>query len=229
MESVRIAENLERVRERIARAAHRVGRAPEEVLLVGATKGVDPERIADAVEAGLEIVGENYVQEAQRKREVLGDRVRWHMIGRLQRNKVRHAVRIFEMVQSVDSLKLAQEVQKRAEREGKKIAILIQVNLAGEETKAGVSPEGVEALARAIQRMPNLELRGLMTMPPYFEDPEGARPYFRTLRELRDRLLEKDLPLKELSMGMSGDFEVAIEEGATMVRIGTAIFGPRGK
>ena len=227
MEALRIKENLEKVRERIFQAARRAGRDPEEIKLIGATKGVEPERIAEAVDAGLEIIGENYVQEAQRKYEVLGERVKWHMIGRLQRNKARHAVKLFEMVHSVDSLKLAQELQKRAAQNEKRIEVLIQVNLSGEETKAGVSPEEVEGLARAIVEMPNLELKGLMTMPPFFDDPEGARPFFRALRELRDRLTERGLPLEELSMGMSGDFEVAIEEGATMVRIGTAIFGPR--
>lgn len=209
------------------KAALRVGRSPEEVRLVGATKGVDVDRIAEAVESGLEIVGENYVQEALRKREVLGDRVRWHMIGHLQRNKARHAVGLFEMIHSVDSLKLAQELQKRAAKEGREVEVLLQVNLSGEETKSGVAPEGVQELAEAISEMPNLRLKGLMTMPPYFEDPEGARPYFQALRRLRDELQRQGLPVEELSMGMSADFEVAIEEGATLVRVGTAIFGQR--
>ena len=209
------------------KAALRVGRRPEEVRLVGATKGVDVDRIAEAVESGLEIVGENYVQEALRKREVLGDRVRWHMIGHLQRNKARHAVGLFEMIHSVDSLKLAQELQKRAAKEGREVEVLLQVNLSGEETKSGVAPEGVQELAEAISEMPNLRLKGLMTMPPYFEDPDGARPYFQALRRLRDELQRRGLPVEELSMGMSADFEVAIEEGATLVRVGTAIFGQR--
>ena len=209
------------------KAALRAGRRPEEVRLVGAIKGVDVDRIAEAVESGLEIVGENYVQEALRKREVLGDRVRWHMIGHLQRNKARHAVGLFEMIHSVDSLKLAQELQKRAAKEGREVGVLLQVNLSGEETKSGVAPEGVQELAEAISEMPNLRLKGLMTMPPYFEDPEGARPYFQALRRLRDELQRQGLPVEELSMGMSADFEVAIEEGATLVRVGTAIFGQR--
>lgn len=209
------------------KAALRAGRRPEEVRLVGAIKGVDVDRIAEAVESGLEIVGENYVQEALRKREVLGDRVRWHMIGHLQRNKARHAVGLFEMIHSVDSLKLAQELQKRAAKEGREVEVLLQVNLSGEETKSGVAPEGVQELAEAISEMPNLRLKGLMTMPPYFEDPDGARPYFQALRRLRDELQRRGLPVEELSMGMSADFEVAIEEGATLVRVGTAIFGQR--
>jgi len=209
------------------KAALRAGRRPEEVRLVGAIKGVDVDRIAEAVESGLEIVGENYVQEALRKREVLGDRVRWHMIGHLQRNKARHAVGLFEMIHSVDSLKLAQELQKRAAKEGREVGVLLQVNLSGEETKSGVAPEGVQELAEAISEMPNLRLKGLMTMPPYFEDPDGARPYFQALRRLRDELQRRGLPVEELSMGMSADFEVAIEEGATLVRVGTAIFGQR--
>ena len=209
------------------KAALRAGRRPEEVRLVGAIKGVDVDRIAEAVESGLEIVGENYVQEALRKREVLGDRVRWHMIGHLQRNKARHAVGLFEMIHSVDSLKLAQELQKRAAKEGREVEVLLQVNLSGEETKSGVAPEGVQELAEAISEMPNLRLKGLMTMPPYFEDPEGARPHFQALRRLRDELQRRGLPVEELSMGMSADFEVAIEEGATLVRVGTAIFGQR--
>ena len=222
-----VRDNLSRVLERMEKAALRVGRSPEEVRLGGATKGVDVDRIAEAVESGLEIVGENYVQEALRKREVLGDRVRWHMIGHLQRNKARHAVGLFEMIHSVDSLKLAQELQKRAAKEGREVEVLLQVNLSGEETKSGVAPEGVQELAEAISEMPNLGLKGLMTMPPYFEDPEGARPYFQALRRLRDELQRQGLPVEELSMGMSADFEVAIEEGATLVRVGTAIFGQR--
>ncbi|RLA95556.1 MAG: YggS family pyridoxal phosphate-dependent enzyme [Deltaproteobacteria bacterium] len=222
-----VRDNLLRVLERMEKAALRVGRRPEEVRLVGATKGVDVDRIAEAVESGLEIVGENYVQEALRKREVLGDRVRWHMIGHLQRNKARHAVGLFEMIHSVDSLKLAQELQKRAAKEGREVEVLLQVNLSGEETKSGVAPEGVQELAEAISEMPNLRLKGLMTMPPYFEDPDGARPYFQALRRLRDELQRRGLPVEELSMGMSADFEVAIEEGATLVRVGTAIFGQR--
>lgn len=224
-----VRENLKRVREGIAEAALRSGRRPEEVKLIGATKGVPPERILEAVEAGLDTIGENYVQEAQRKYEVIGDRVKWHMIGRLQSNKAKHAVRLFEVIHSLSSLKLAQELQKRAQKEGRRIRVLVQVNLSGEETKAGVSPEGLPELIRAAVGMPNLEVLGLMTMPPYSEDPEDSRPFFRRLRELRDRLAEGGIILPELSMGMSNDYQVAVEEGATMVRIGTAIFGPRGR
>lgn len=223
-----IKENLKRVLEDIADTALKAGRDPHEIRLVGATKGVPPERILEAIEAGLEVIGENYVQEAMKKHEVIGDRVRWHMIGRLQSNKAKYAVRIFEAVHSLSSLKLAQELEKRAQKEGRRIKVFIQVNLSGEESKAGISPHEVVDLARAVLALPHLELLGLMTIPPYSEDPEASRPFFRALRELRDRLQEAGIPLKELSMGMSNDFKVAIQEGATVVRIGTAIFGPRG-
>jgi len=220
--------NLARVRERIAEAAFRAGRSPEEIRLVAATKGVDTERIREAMEAGVEILGENYVQEARRKYEEIGSKVRWHMIGHLQTNKAKYVARFFECVHSVDSLRLAQELDRRAVLQGRTIDVLIQVNLSGEETKSGVAEEEVEALAEGIAGLEGLRLVGLMTMPPFSPDPEDSRPYFVALRRLKERLNERGFPLKELSMGMSADFEVAIEEGATMVRIGTAIFGPRG-
>ena len=225
-----IAENLERVREKIAEAALRSGRSPELVKLVGVTKIVDVERIKEAVSAGLQILGENYVQEARDKIEQLGDRASWHFIGRLQRNKAKYAVKLFDLIQTVDSLKLAAELNRRAQPLSRVIPIIIQVNLAGESSKGGVHPLECIKLIRQIAELPNLRVQGLMTMPPFFNDPERARPYFRQLRELSEQVAEAEVAgveMKEISMGMSGDYEAAIEEGATLVRVGTAIFGER--
>ena len=229
--AVDVAANLERVRERIERAAERAGRRPEEILLLGATKGVDVERIEAAIGAGLTDIGENYVQEARGKIERIGrDRVRWHMIGRLQRNKAKHAVRLFDVIQTVDSTKLADELEKRAAQEGRVLPVLVEVNIGREPQKAGVMPEELLRLCEHISRLPHLKLEGLMCIPPWSENPEDSRPYFAKMRELFERLKEAALPnveMRWLSMGMSADFEIAIEEGANLVRIGTAIFGPR--
>ena len=225
-----ISDNIKRVRERIAKAASGVGRDPQDVQLVAVSKTVDVKRIKQAIEAGTTILGENYIQEAREKIEELGQDVRWDFIGHLQSNKVKHAVDLFEMIHSVDRLSLAQEINKAAEKKKKKVRILVQVNVSGEETKSGIDPGGVISLVREIASLPNLSLEGLMSMPPYFDDPEDARPYFTSLRELRGKILMEGIEgilLKELSMGMSGDFEVAIEEGSTLVRVGTAIFGER--
>ena len=225
-----IAENLERVREKIAEATLRSGRSPESVKLVGVSKTVDVERIKEAISAGLQILGENYVQEARGKIEQLGNQVSWHFVGRLQRNKAKYAVRLFDLIQTVDSLKLAAELDRRAQPLGRVIPITIQVNLAGEASKGGVHPLECIKLSRQIAELPNLRVQGLMTMPPFFNDPEGARPYFRQLRELSEQLAEAEvvgMEMMEISMGMSGDYEAAIEEGATLVRVGTAIFGER--
>jgi len=226
-----VTENVIRVKELIAQAALRSGRSPEEVKLVAVSKKIPLEKIIPAIEAGIEILGENYVQEAQEKFNQIGSRVRWHMVGHLQRNKAKHAINIFDMIHSVDSWELAQELNRRAANLNKTLEILIQVNLSGEATKKGLlDKEKTYHLAEQINQLPNLCLKGLMTMPPYFPDPEEVRPYFKELRELRDKMEEQSqgrLQLKELSMGMSHDFQVAIEEGATLVRIGTAIFGPR--
>lgn len=219
--------NLKMVMERIAEAALRKGRNPSEVRLIGATKGVDPQRILEAIEAGLRDIGENYVQEAQRKQPLIGPRAHWHMIGRLQTNKARHAVRLFECLHSLDSLELARELNKRAKTEGKKMKVLIQVNLSGEATKGGIKAEEVLSFLEGISEFEWLEPIGLMTLPPPPKDPEDSRPFFRTLRQLRDMLEERGIRLTELSMGTSDDFEVAVEEGATMVRVGRAIFGER--
>lgn len=223
-----IAQNLEEVRRRIASAARKAGRDPALVKLVAVSKTVDLERIKEARDAGQITFGENYLQEARGKIEVLGKAAIWHFIGHLQSNKAKAAVALFELIHGVDSLKLARALDAAAAQAGKVQDILIQVNLGGEETKSGASPEAAPALLREIARLPRLRVAGLMTMPPWFTDPEAVRPYFRGLRELRERLLQLEIcPLPELSMGMSGDFEAAIEEGATLVRIGTAIFGRR--
>ncbi len=224
----RIAQNLEEVRRRLTAAARRGGRDPAAVKLVAVSKTVDVGRIQEAVDAGQKIFGENYLQEARGKIAALGPGVTWHLVGHLQTNKAKNAVELFHLIHSVDRLHLAQALEKAAARRQKVQEILLQVNLAGEESKSGVPPDRAPELLREIARLPHLRVTGLMTMPPWFPDPEAVRPYFRALQELRDRLLQLEIcPLPELSMGMSGDFEVAVEEGATLVRIGTAIFGKR--
>ncbi|MDD2904629.1 MAG: YggS family pyridoxal phosphate-dependent enzyme [Syntrophales bacterium] len=223
-----IARNLEEVQARLTAAARRGGRDPAAVKLVAVSKTVDVGRIQEALAAGQKIFGENYLQEARTKIAALGAGPSWHFIGHLQTNKARAAVELFQLIHSVDRLHLAQALEKAAARLDKVQEILVQVNLAGEASKSGAPPEAVPELYRAIAGLPHLRVVGLMTMPPWFDDPEVVRPYFRALRELRDRLRQLDLgPLPELSMGMSGDFEAAVEEGATLVRVGTAIFGQR--
>lgn len=217
-----LAANLQAVEARIAAAARRGGRDPGAVTLVGVSKTVPPERVNQAVAEGLTILGESKVQEARAKIPLVSSRARWHLIGHLQSNKARDAVQLFELIHSVDSLKLAGELDKWAERAGKTQPILLEVNVSGEKTKYGFAPEQVAGALEQLAGFSRLEPRGLMTIAPYLEDPKAVRPYFRRLRELAERL---ELP--ELSMGMSHDFEVAIEEGATLVRVGTAIFGER--
>jgi len=225
MSSVR--ENLLRVRERIERAAQKAGRDPKEINLVAVSKTVEVARIKEAIEAGVSILGENYVQEAQGKIEAIGRPVSWHFIGHLQSNKARYAVRLFDVVHSTDSIPLAEELNRRAEQEDRVIKVMIEVNLSKEATKFGTDEERVSNLAKRIQELPHLSLEGLMTMPPYFDSPEMSRPYYTALRELKERMGKEAIPMQALSMGMSNDFEIAIQEGATYVRIGTAIFGPR--
>lgn len=226
-----IASNLFKVQETIRKAALKAGRKPKDIKLVAVTKTVDSSKIKEAIKAGVTIVGENYVQEAKEKIAQIDHDIQWHMIGHLQTNKAKHAVKLFDMIQSVDSLRLAEELNKQAKRLGTVVKILIQVNVSGEESKFGVSPQGIHSLISQISnKMENLSIQGLMTMPPYFNDPERTRPYFRALRELRDRIVSSEIrnvTLGELSMGISNDYEMAIEEGATIVRIGTAIFGER--
>jgi hypothetical protein len=225
-----IAENLARVKEKMAEAAVRAGRMPDSVKLVGVTKTVDVERIKQAVSAGLQILGENYVQEAREKIKEVGGEASWHFVGRLQTNKAKYAVKLFDMIETVDSLKLAKELNRRAQPLGRTLPIIIQVNLAREVSKGGVEPSECISLIKQISDLANLQIRGLMTMPPFFDQPDRARPYFAQLRELSQEIAKAQLPrveMEELSMGMSGDFETAIEEGATLVRVGTAIFGKR--
>ena len=221
---------MARVRERIDLAAQRSGRSPERVRLVAVSKTVDPERVRQAIEAGAKILGENYVQEAQKKIEVLGHEVAWHFIGHLQANKAKAAAGLFDCIHSVDSLSLAQELGRRAKLRGKVLPVLLQVNVSGEVTKFGAQEKETFLLAEKLSATDGIEVKGLMTMPPFFEDPEASRPYFAELRKLGERLGRQKIPrisMEELSMGMSNDFEVAVEEGATLVRVGTAIFGPR--
>jgi pyridoxal phosphate enzyme (YggS family) len=226
-----IQNNLEKIQQRIRDAAIRVNRNPNTIRLIAVSKTVPVNRIQEAIEAGITLFGESYIQEARTKIESIGrDGIVWHFIGHLQTNKAKYAVRLFDMIHSVDRLSLAQELDKRAKKENRILPILIQVDIAKEATKHGTVPENLLSLLQQIAPLANLSVRGLMTMPPYFDEPENARPYFRALKNLQIRIKEAGIPnirLEELSMGMTGDFEAAVEEGATMVRIGTAIFGPR--
>jgi hypothetical protein len=225
---VSLTENLDSIQQRIRAACERAGRDPASVTLLGVTKGQPPEAVNEAGKLGLAFFGENKIQEAKAKIPLCSGKLRWHFIGHLQTNKCRDAVELFEMIQSVDSLHLAQEISKRAEQAGKTMPILLEVNLAGEASKFGYRPDKLEAELNQINALPRLEIHGLMTVPPWTANAENVRPVFRQLRELKENA-ERVLgaPLPHLSMGMSGDFEVAIEEGATIVRIGTALFGAR--
>jgi len=238
-----IKENLERVKARIAAAARSVGRNPEEVRLVCVTKGVPVERIREAIACGVTEIGENRVQEAKEKQPSLGREIRRHMIGHFQRNKAKLAAELFDVIHSVDSLELIEALDRRVvlrradhpellskddrlAQDERKLEVMVQVNVSGEATKSGCRPEEAQGLAESILKAKNLRWVGLMTMAPFHEDPEAARPVFRRLRELGEDLQKKfSSPPLHLSMGMSHDFEVAVQEGATMVRIGTAIFG----
>jgi pyridoxal phosphate enzyme (YggS family) len=231
-----IAENLLRVIERIEAAARRSGRRTEDITLVAVSKTFPAERIREAYDAGLRVFGENRVQEFTAKIHSLRDLrdAEWHLIGHLQTNKAAKAVELFAAVDSVDSLRLAEKLNASAELLGKKLAVLIEVNVGGETAKSGIAPDSreLEDLLFAAPELHHLEFRGLMTVPPFADDPQRARPYFRKLRELRDQIGARRLPavnINVLSMGMSHDFEVAIEEGSTCVRVGTAIFGERSK
>jgi len=238
LEKVDIAANLKRVQKRMADAARRAGRNPEEITLVAVTKAIEPAIVKQAIALGLRDFGENRVQEAEWKAPLLPE-VTWHMIGHLQRNKVKKALLIFDLIHSVDSLRLAQEIDRRASRIGARVPVLLEVNLSGEATKYGfrMAPcvtrgeekEAFFSYVEEILRLPCLQVKGLMTMAPLVAQPEEARPYFQRLRGLREELREKfsQACWEDLSMGMTDDFEVAIEEGATMVRTGRAIFGER--
>ena len=229
-----IAENIAAVRERVAEAALRAGRRPEEIALMAVTKTHGVERIREAYASGLRLFGENRVQEFAGKAGALSDLdgADWHMIGHLQTNKTGKAAELFSAVDSVDSVKLAEKLDASARSLGKKLSVLIEINVGGEAAKSGAAADsrGLEELLLAAPRLEALEFRGLMTVPPFTDDPEEARPYFRKLRELRDAISARRLPgigMDVLSMGMSHDFAVAIEEGSTCVRVGTAIFGER--
>jgi len=214
--------NIARVEDAIARACARAGRAPADVLLIGVSKTIDAETVAAGAAAGLRALGENRVQEARDKIAAIGRPVPWHLIGHLQTNKARDAVKLFDWIHSVDRAELAEELDKRAHAAERAIDVLIEVNLGEEPQKGGVLPRELKVLVDLTARLRQLRLRGLMAIPPVAESAEATRPWFRKLRELRDVH-----GLEHLSMGMSADYEVAIEEGATMVRVGTAIFGPR--
>ena len=222
-----IAANIKGIIHKIKLAAERVGRKEESVKLVAVTKTVDVSRIKEAIRAGIKIIGENRVQEAREKFKDIGKEVEWHLIGHLQTNKVKYIFDIFSLIHSVDSLPLSEEIQRRAENKGLETDILIEVNLSGEKTKFGILPEKAINFVKDISRFKNINIMGLMTIPPFSESPEDSRKYFKMLRMLRDDIQREGIEMKELSMGMSNDFEVAVEEGATMVRIGTAIFGER--
>jgi len=222
-----IAANIKGIIHKIKLAAERVGRKEESVELVAVTKTVDVSKIKEAIRAGIKIIGENRVQEAREKFKDIGKEVEWHLIGHLQTNKVKYIFDIFSLIHSVDSLLLSEEIQRRAENKGLETDILIEVNLSGEKTKFGILPEKAINFVKDISRFKNINIMGLMTIPPFSESPEDSRKYFKMLRMLRDDIQKEGIEMKELSMGMSNDFEAAVEEGATMVRIGTAIFGER--
>jgi hypothetical protein len=225
-----IAARIRRIREDMDAAARRSGRPAGAVRLMAVTKTVDDGRIREAIAAGIDILGENYVQEAKRKIEQMGKTVGWHFIGRLQTNKAKYAVKLFDLIHSVDRIELAEEIDRRAAALDLVVPVLIEVNAAGEVSKSGVPLAEALPLVRAVAALPHVSIRGLMTLPPWSDDPEASRPHFAALRRLRDRIRSERIgscAVEELSMGMSQDYRVAIEEGATIVRIGRLIFGER--
>jgi len=225
-----IASNYARVSEQIARAAERAGRRADEITLVCAAKTKGPELVRAALRAGATDIGENYVQEAQRKIHTIPESANWHLIGHLQRNKARVAASLFRLIHSLDSLLLATELDRQGKKQGVTVHALVEVNLAAEESKTGVPPDALGALLEGVSALSHLQIDGLMAIPPAVSDPNETRPYFQTLARLRERYARLGvarMPLRELSMGMTQDFTVAIEEGATIVRIGRAIFGER--
>lgn len=225
-----IADNLTHILAKIAAAARRAGRDPASVRLVAVSKTIPAEAVEDAARAGQRLFGENYVQEFTAKAREVREPVEWHFIGHLQSNKVKYLAGLVTCIHSVDRLSLAEEIDRQWAKRDAVCDILVQVNIAGEETKSGTSASELTDLVAAMATLPHVRVRGLMTMPPFFDDPEEARPYFRELRRLADAVAAENIPgisMTELSMGMSGDFEAAVEEGATLVRIGTALFGER--
>ena len=226
-----IRENVQFARNKIAEACRRRGRKSEEIELVAITKTVDVEQINEAIEAGIRVVGENRVQEAWRKFQEVGEKVHWHMVGHLQTNKVKRVLQFADMIHSVDSVYLAREIQTQAKKLDRTIEILIQVNTSGEESKFGLEPEATIGAIEEVSTLPNLKIKGLMTIGAFLPNPEDVRPCFKLLHDLKDRVNERGITSVEigtLSMGMTNDYEIAIEEGSTMVRVGTAIFGEGG-
>lgn len=224
-------KRIEEIRNRIEQSALRSSRDPSDIRLVAVSKTVPSQNIKPAIDAGVFIFGENYIQEAVKKIDEIADsRLAWHFIGHLQSNKAKYAVRYFDLIHSVDSLKLAREINSQAKKVNKVQDILVQINIAMESTKSGVSANDAISLVKDISTLENLSVKGLMTLPPFFNQPETVRPYFKALALIKDRIQKEsieNIEMNELSMGMTGDFEVAVEEGATLVRIGTAIFGER--
>ncbi len=226
----RIADNLARLEERIASSAERAGVSPESIRLVAVTKVTPVAAILEAIEAGITAIGENRVQEALSKFPEVGRGVEWHLVGHLQSNKAARAVELFDLIHSVDSLKIARALSRNAAECGRDVNILIQVNTSGEETKFGIPPQDAVPLVEDISRLSGIHVKGLMTIGPFRPDPEEARPSFHTVRKLAEKITSlgiEGVDMRWLSMGMSGDFEVAIEEGANLIRVGTAMFGPR--
>lgn len=224
------AERLESVTKRMAEACGRAGRKDGDVRLVAVSKTFGPESIAEAVEAGVSLFGESRIQEAKQKIPVCSSQLEWHMIGHLQSNKVKEAVRLFKMIHSVDSLKLLEVINEEAAKNGIEMPVCLEVNVSGEASKFGLKPEDVPEILEKSRKLISVRVAGLMTIPPFTKDVQEARPYFRRLRELRDETGRKaGIDLPELSMGMSNDFEIAIEEGATWIRVGSLLFGDRAK
>ena len=226
-----ISDNINSIREKISRACARAGRSSSEITLLAVGKTFPSPAVREAVEAGVADIGENYVQELlSKRRDLSGSDVRWHFIGHLQSNKVKNVAPWIHMIHAVDSTALAIEIDRRAAKAGRVIECLLEVNTTGEHTKFGVAPGEVTALVRSLASCDNISLGGLMTIGPFLPDAEGSRPMFRRLRELKDEIIslaQANVTMRHLSMGMTGDFEVAIDEGATLVRIGTGVFGPR--
>ena len=225
-----VAANYRKIIDRISEAALRVGRNPREIKLLAAAKSQSVELVQAAIAAGVRLIGENYVQEAEEKRHAISEAVEWHMIGHLQRNKVKAALNTFNLIQSLDSLALARELDKEGRRSGKRVRTLIEINLGDEQSKSGIGRDKVNELVESVSELAHLQVEGLMAVPPFKENPEEIRPYFRSLKELQVELQGRKIPnggFNELSMGMTHDYPIAVEEGATIVRIGTALFGPR--
>ena len=226
---VAVAANYRKIIDRISEAAQRAGRNPREIKLLAAAKSQSVELVQAAIAAGVRLIGENYVQEAESKRQVISDTVEWHMIGHLQRNKVKAALNTFDLIQSLDSMALALELDKEGRRNGKTVRTLIEVNLGDEASKSGIGQDEVAELLKRVGDLSHVRVEGFMAVPPFKEKPEEIRPYFRALKDLQVELqrLVPNVSLNQLSMGMTHDYPIAVEEGATIVRIGTALFGPR--